>query len=134
MTREEVTRDADLYKYLSTIDSAALQAVGALAEVEKYSFTDPNPCHLTQGQLDRELDVIRDAMEANFRGVALQNLHADYPEFTPAPSMEELDALKSAGRAEEDKARLGIAEALTDSRRAPALTALHKAMEAVQSK
>jgi hypothetical protein len=126
-----VTDDDALYKYLDTIDSVEVEEWNALIRAEEYSFVDPNPSHFSSAELNAELYMTRDAMEINFRwGSALQDLHRDYPEFAPAPSGEELDALEAGNGSGQERARLTKAASLTEARVANLVSAMQQAMHA----
>ena len=126
----EVMDSEALYKFLDSVDSAAVEVWRAVARAGAYRLIDPDISHLTPASVSGELDLTRDATEANFRwGIALHDLHRDYPEFTPAPSTEELAALGSPGRDDSNDARLAVPRSLTYARRAKTSAALQMAMK-----
>jgi hypothetical protein len=82
-------------------------------------MTDADPTHLSSAQVQSELDLVRQAMDANLRfGIELENLHRAFPAFT-TPTSQELDALQHSGQ-QPKMADLAAAEALTDARLASA--------------
>ena len=128
---EEAEADALLYEALDLADKDALNAYDAVSRAGSYAHVDPNPSHMTPAQVAAEIDLIKNAMRANvIWAVHLMNIHQKYPEFSPAPSPQEINIL-SGKRSAEDQKRLAAAQAATDAEMAPSLAAMLAAMKAV---
>jgi hypothetical protein len=128
MPQDEVTKDAALYSELELLESTQLDLFHAVTRAQKYSFVDPNITHMTPAQLDTEIELTKDVMEANYRrGVFLESLNKDFPDFSPAPSALEIYAPLNLMRSDEDKKKLAAAQAITAARLRKAIAAANAA-------
>jgi len=95
MPQEEVMREDERYSFYERIDKAHEEEADALAEAIGYRFQESDPAHMTQAQIDREVELIKRVMSLHIRHAFLmQNLADEFHEFQPAPSRNELqDAL-----------------------------------------
>jgi len=117
MEQDEVTKIDTLYSELEQLESTQLDFFRAVTRAQKYSFVDPNITHLTPAQLDNEIELTKDVLEANYRrGVWLQAVNKDFPDFAPAPSMQEILAPVHFIRSEEDRKNLTAAATITAAR------------------
>jgi hypothetical protein len=130
MPRQEVADNEHIYKKLSKAGEASGQFWRAVNMAGHYAYLDPDPSHLTPAQVDQEIILTEDCIEANFRlGVELRNLNDDHPDFSPAPSWPELFSSIGGKRSEQDSHKLTIAHALTSARLAATRSALKQAEE-----
>ena len=117
MPQDEVTKNDALYSELEQLESTQLDLFRAVTRAQKYSFIDPNITHLTPAQLETEIDLTQDVLEANYRrGVWLQALNKDFPDFAPAPSMQEILGPVHFIRSAEDNKNLAAAATITAAR------------------
>jgi hypothetical protein len=124
MPQDEVTKDANLYSDLEQLESTQLDLFRAVTRAQKYSFVDPNVAHMTPPQLETEIELTKDVLEANYRrGVWLQALNKDFPDFAPAPTPQEIYSILNLVRSDEDKKKLAAAQAITAARVKQAITA-----------
>jgi hypothetical protein len=124
MPQDEVTKNDALYSDLEQLESTQLDLFRAVTRAQKYSFVDPDITHLTPAQLDNEIEFTKDVLEANYRrGVWLQALNKDFPDFMPAPSMQEILTPMHFVRSEEERKKLAAAQAITANRVKQAFTA-----------
>ena len=131
MPSEEAEADATLYELLDLADKDALNAYDAVSRAGSYAHIDPNPSHMTPAQVAAEIELIQNAMRVNLIWAAhLMNVHQRYPEFSPAPTSQELVVLGGGSRSAEDQKRLAAAQAATDAEMAPSNAALLAAMKA----
>jgi len=131
MPSEETEANAQLYVLLDLVDKDALSAMDAEDRAGSYASVDPNPSHMTPTQVAAEIDLIQDAMRTNVNWAAhLKNLHQGFPDFSPAPTDNELNRISGWVRSAEDNKKLQAAEAATDSVMAPSYTALRAAQKA----
>ncbi len=94
MPQEEVMKTAELYGYFERIDRTHEEEADAFVDAVSYMFEDSDPTHLTPAQVNEELERIRRVFSRHVRHAFLmQNLAEQFPEFTPAPSKEELEQL-----------------------------------------
>jgi len=76
------------------MDRAHEEEADALADAISYGFVDSDPTHLTPAQVNDELERTKRVFSKHIRlGFLMQNLAEEFPEFTPAPSNEELEKL-----------------------------------------
>jgi hypothetical protein len=86
---------------------------------------------MTPAQVAAEIDLIKDAMRVNLIwGAHLMNVQQRYPEFSPAPTSQELILLGGGVRSPEDKKKLAAAQAATEAEMAASQAALLAAMKA----
>jgi hypothetical protein len=115
MPREEVARNESLYGLLVGVDTAFETFKQNFSTAIRYQQGDPDITHMSLSQLDDEMVLLEDAIQANRTvGARLQNLRGFAPDFDTI-SQEELDALSPVAT-DADKARLAPAQALTDAR------------------
>jgi hypothetical protein len=80
---------------------------------------------MTPVQVAAEIDLIKDAMTATQIWAAhLMNVHQLFPEFSPAPTSEELSLLAGWQRSPEDQKKLAAAQAATDADLSPSRDAM----------
>jgi hypothetical protein len=126
MPRAEVARDEVLYDEFAHIDAAFDAFLQSRTNATRYLQGDPDITHMTPSQLEDELVLLEDAMQANRSlGQRLINLHSFAPDFDTI-SQDELNATGPA-TADAEKARLTAAKALTDARLAKAQAAFDEA-------
>jgi hypothetical protein len=125
MPREEVARNEVIYGYLAQIDAARDTLMQSFSNATRYRSGDPDITHMTPSQLEDELALLEDEMQANWAlGVKLSDLRAAVPDFDTI-SPQELNALGLA-TTEDEKASLAAAKALTDARLAQSQAAFNK--------
>jgi hypothetical protein len=131
MPWEETEADAQLYDFLGLVDKDALSALDAVDRAGSYTSVDPNPSHMTPAQVAAEIGLIQEAMQTSINwAVHLKNLHEGYPDFSPAPSEDELARVSGSYRSAEENKKLHAAQAATESVMAPSLAALAAADKA----
>jgi hypothetical protein len=134
MPWDETEADAQLYDFLGLVDKDALSALDAEGRADSYASVDPNPSHMTPAQVAAEIDLIQDAIRTNVNwAVHLKNLHEQYPDFSPAPTEDELTRIAGWVRSADDKKKLSAAQAATDTALAPSGAALVAAMKAART-
>jgi hypothetical protein len=134
MPRQEVADTELIYKKLSHAGEASGQFWKAVNAAEHYAYLDPDPSHFTPTQIDQEIALTEDCIEANYRfGVELQNLNDDHPDFSPAPSWLELFASIGEKRNEQESRKLTTAHGLTAARLAATRSALNQAQKVAHS-
>ncbi len=134
MPWDETESDAQLYDFLGIVDKDALSALDAEGRAESYASVDPNPSHMTPAQVAGEIDLIQDAIRTNINwAVHLKNLHEQFPDFSPAPTEDELTRIAGWVRSAEDEKKLRVAQAVTKSAMAPSDAALLAAMKAAET-
>lgn len=134
MPWDETEADAQLYDFLDLVDKDALSALDAEGRADSYASVDSNPSHMKPAQVAAEIDLIQDAIRTNINwAVHLKNLHEQFPDFSPAPSEDEI--LRTSGwvRSAEDNKKLGVAQAATNAAMAPSDAALVVAMKAAHT-
>jgi hypothetical protein len=93
--------------------------VQKIGQTTRYRLADPDITHMTPSQLDDEILLVEDVIQANERwGGLLRDMHNKAPDFDTI-SDEEWDAAGPA-TTDTDKAMLAPAQALTDARTAKA--------------
>jgi hypothetical protein len=133
MPRVEVARDEVLYDEFAHIDAAFDAFLKSRTNATRYMQGDPDITHMTPSQLEDELVLLEDAMQANRSlGQRLINLHSFAPDFDTI-SQDELNATGPA-TADAEKARLTAAKALTDARLAKAQAAFDEASKTFAQK
>ncbi len=94
MPGAEVQRDAELYDFLERIDEAHEEEADALLQAMLYMVHDPDPSHLDTGALAHEVELTGACVVKDLRhGFLMENLHAEFPEFSPAPTHDQLVSL-----------------------------------------
>jgi len=125
MPPEEAEKNASLYELLDRTDTDERNAFEAVSRAGSYTNVDPNPSHMTPVQVAAEIDLIKDAMTAiQIWATHLMNVHQQFPEFSPAPTSEELDLLFGWQRSADDEKKLVAAQAATDSDLRPSRDAM----------
>ena len=131
MPQSEAELDAQLYTWVEQTGTLAGNSAAATTRASRYGFVDPNPSHLSPAQVAEEIDLIRDALESNYVwGLFLSDFHHSFPDFTPAPTRDELQLLIGHLRSETDRKKLAAAQAITDAELGPLLAAREAAMQA----
>jgi hypothetical protein len=131
MPPEEAERNAALYELLDRTDGDERNAFEAVSRASSYANVDPNPSHMTPVQVAAEIDLIKDAMTAiQIWAAHLMNVHQLFPEFSPAPTSEELSLLAGWQRSPDDQKKLAAPQAATDEDLAPSLNAMIAAQKA----
>ncbi len=132
MPTAEVTGNQYLYRFMAITEDQAEPVWQAIGKAQQLSLIDPNPSHLSPGQVDTELDLLSAAMEANYRwGLVMAALHGNFPELTPAPTSVELSNLQTPGLDSQRKILLAVPNALTNARLSAAQAARDKATTAL---
>jgi hypothetical protein len=133
MPRAEVARNEALYGILAEVDAAFDAFRQSAYTATRYEQGDPDITHMTPSQLEDELVLLEDAMQANrMLGQRLVNLHSFAPDFDTI-SQDDLNAMGPA-TPDADKARLAPAKALTDARLAKAQAAFDEASKTFAQK
>jgi len=131
MPPEEVQKDAALYVLLDVTDRDERTAFETVNRASSYANVDPNPSHMTTAQIATEIDFTKDAMTAlQIWATHLMNLHEQFPEFSPAPTPQELAILTGWLRSPDDQKKLAAAQAVTDADLASSDHAMISAMKA----
>jgi len=131
MPREESETDATLYELLDATDTDERNAYETISRASSYTNVDPNPSRMTPGQVAAEIDLIKDAMTANQIWAAhLMNVHQRFPDFSPAPTSQELSVLAGWLRSADDQKKLAAPQAATAADLATARAAMIAAMKA----
>ena len=131
MPQGEAELDAQLYTLVEETGTLAGNSAAATTRASRYGLVDPNPSHLSPAQVAEEIDLIRDALESNYVwGLFMSNFHISFPDFTPAPTRDELHLLIGHLRSEADRKKLTVAQALTDADLAPLRAARIAAIKA----
>jgi hypothetical protein len=91
MPQSEVRRNAELYRFLrNCTDSYAAFRV-ANTEARTYTVDDADLSHLTPDQIEDQIRLTRILLNRLYRyGADLRNLSISYPDFVPAPSVDEI--------------------------------------------
>src|ERR1035438_10053509 len=93
MPRDEVARNETLYVILAAVDAAFEAFQQSFYTATRYQQGDPDITHMTPSQLEYELVLLEDAMQANrMLGQRLANLRGFAPDFNTI-SQDELNAL-----------------------------------------
>jgi hypothetical protein len=133
MPRAEVARDEALYVILAEVDAAFDAFIQSFYKATRYEEDDPDITHMTPSQLQDEIVLLEDAMQANrMLGTRLENLRTFAPDFDTI-SQDELNAMGPA-TTDADKVRLAPAKALTDARLAKAQAAFDEASKTFAQK
>jgi hypothetical protein len=116
MPRQEVAEAANLYSNLQRVSDMGANTWLAVNDAERYTLLDSDPSHLSIAAIGEEITLTENALTKLFiKGVALQNLHANHPDFPEVITREELDRLRN--RADQPKVeQMAPARALTEAR------------------
>jgi hypothetical protein len=91
MPQDEVRRTARLYKGLATIEADANEWLRAIRDARRYTVQNSDPTSLTPAQIVSEIELTKADLAIMYRyGGDMRNLSRDFPDFTPAPTTEEL--------------------------------------------
>ena len=95
MPLAEARREDELYRRLHDLDTDIYEETKAINEATVFAVSDPDPTHLSAQQLDRQIELTAQVLQT-FRVVALDqdNLHTVFPDFSPAPTREEAEAIR----------------------------------------
>jgi len=116
MPREEVARNAELYRALERIDAANGEAWLAFTEAARYALVDSDPSRLSAAEVAEEIALTRTALTRHFLfGVALQNLRAVFQDFPQTVTLEDLQRMRHLPD-DTSKGPLAAADALTKER------------------
>jgi type II secretory pathway pseudopilin PulG len=131
MPREEVENNSELYLLLHVAQSDFDDSYQDITQAADYAFVDPDPSHLTALQIAAEVDLTKKVLAADYRwGIDLRDVHTEFPEFAPAPTLEELRSLAGRVRGVQDQKKLAAAKALTDAELQPFKAARTTAIKA----
>jgi hypothetical protein len=120
MPQSEAEQDAQLYRLVEETGALAGNAAAGTTRASRYGFVDPNPSHMSSIQVAEEINLITEALGSNYVwGVFMNNFHAAFPDFKPAPTRDELRLLIGHLRSEADRKKLAAAQAITDRDLAP---------------
>ena len=129
LPRHEAEEDADFYRLLEQIDDATQALIPAAISATRYAIVDPNPAHMTPAQVSEEIESTEKAMGlARVWGIRLSNLHGEFADFGPAPTMKEVFSFVARPRSPADQKKLAAVEALTNAKLAP-VRAAHEAAD-----
>jgi hypothetical protein len=133
MPRAEVASNEALYGILAEVDAAFYAFRQSAYTATRYEQGDPDITHMTPSQLQDEIVLLEDAMQANrMLGQRLENLRVFAPDFDTI-SQDELNAMGPA-TTDAGEARLAPAKALTDARLAKAQAAFDEASKTFAQK
>jgi hypothetical protein len=91
MPQDEVRRTARLYKGLATVEADANEWLRAIRDARRYTVQNSDPTSLTPAQIVSEIELTKADLAIMYRyGGDMRNLSRDFPDFTPAPTTEEL--------------------------------------------
>jgi hypothetical protein len=94
MPQPEARSTSQLYQRLGVLTQRIDDAFAAVAECGRFRNIDPDPRHLSPGQLDHEIDLVSQTLSIYGTIGSLQsNLHRVFADFTPAPSGSDLAAI-----------------------------------------
>ena len=129
LPRQEVEEDADFYRLLEQIDDATQSLIPAAIGATRYAIVDPNPSHLTPAQVSEEIGLTEKAIElTRLWGIRLSNMHQEFSDFTPAPTLTEVFSFVARPRSLADQNKLAAVEAITNANLKPARDA-HEAAD-----
>ncbi len=113
MPGEDAAENAKLYKLLQRIEDAHDQVWFAVNAADQYIYANRDPSRLTPVQVAEEIGLTEKVMSAEYiRGIDLQYLVLQFPDFPQTVSVSELERLRHAPD-EETAKRISAAEALT---------------------
>ncbi len=95
MPVSEARGDAALYERLGFMNADNEVEHKAVNEARLFAIADPNPSHLSPEQLDHQIELTARAIQA-CTNVAIDqtNLHREFPDFSPAPTQQEVLAIR----------------------------------------
>jgi hypothetical protein len=116
MSREEIEVNAALYYTLQALIDSNLEAWRAINDGARYTLYDSDPSHLSAAQVAGEIELTLKALSIQYtRGILMQNVVANYPDFPGTLTQEELRQLRHPPD-QQTKQLLGPAYALTMGR------------------
>jgi hypothetical protein len=125
MSRKEIADTSKLYRSLLEAQNANDEYWREENVAKHYSYADPNPSDLSAAEVEKEIDLTESCLDKLYRfGIAQENIGNNDPDFSPAPTYEELNLTFVGQRSSQDIARLSPAHALTTSRLAQSRAAL----------
>jgi hypothetical protein len=129
LPRQEAEKDADFYQWMEQIDRDILALIPATISARRYSIVDPNPSHLTPAQVSEEIELTEKAIElTHIWGISLLNVHGEFSDFAPAPTLDEIFSFVVRPRSLADQNKLAVVEAITNAKLKPARDA-HEAAD-----
>jgi hypothetical protein len=97
MPREEVQRDADIYRGLTALGKRLDAAETALNEARRFAIHDPDPSRLSAAQLDRQIDLTMEVLlQYALVGRTAKNIGSAYPDFTPSLTRDDVYGILNA--------------------------------------
>lgn len=120
MPRDEVSDNAQLYEELKSLNEVEADSWKATTDAQSFAFRDPDPTHLSQEALEKEIDLLKAALVAKYRvAVEMAGLNRAMHDFKPAPTRQDIINLSLvAPPSDSEKAALAAARAQTDQRMA----------------
>ena len=95
LPQEEIERYNDSYMFLRMLTELQNDALHAMQKAERYDFLDVDPSHLTPTEIAVEIELIEEAMTAQYlRGNLLLNLVQAFPDFPATLTWEELRRIR----------------------------------------
>jgi len=119
MPQDEVRNYAALYAHIEDVANAFAAVWPTTVRARLYSTFDPDPTHLSHGQVDEELALAQTALASQLTeaGVLVQLSRID-PGFIPALTKDELNSLMRITETERNP-NLAEAIAITNGRLPP---------------
>ena len=91
----EARGDAALYARIESLNADADAEHAAFSEARLFAIVDPDPSHLSVQQLDRQIELTARVIQASTTvAVDQSNLHREFPDFSPAPTPQEVFAIR----------------------------------------
>ncbi|MEO6807071.1 MAG: hypothetical protein ABI286_12180 [Edaphobacter sp.] len=91
MPQREVREDEELYAQLHVVRQSYSDRLAASSRARIYMAADADPTHLSSEQAKEQIKLAEAVLIAEYRlGSDMRNLHANYIDFTPWPTNEEL--------------------------------------------
>jgi hypothetical protein len=116
MPQEEVRHNAYLYERIDAVSHSFDEVWPAIVQARLYSFTDPDPSHLSPAEVTTEIELTRNVLVKHFtQGAALVQLSRTDSGFTPTLDREDLNKMMRISESEGNPA-LAAAIALTNAR------------------
>jgi hypothetical protein len=135
MARAETVDASGLYRALLEGDAAVGDFWHAISAAELYAGGDPNLSQLSAAEVEEQIGLAQSCINALFRvGVQQENIHQNYPDFSPSPTVAELYRTFVRQRSGQDYAGLSQARALTKSRVARSEDAFQAAQKTLHAK
>ena len=103
MPAAEARRNSQLYDRIERLNQNIRDARAAATACYRFSIVDPDPTHLSPEQLDRQIDLVSEALY-KYRVMAntQSNFHREFPDFTPAPDWAVFQTILHTPAAEPD--------------------------------